>query len=51
MQTEDFCDSRCNLLEALTTFETGSESAMFMLANGEGGHERVISLRKQNAII
>jgi hypothetical protein len=50
MQTEDFADSRCSLIEALTTFETGTESGMYIIANGEG-QERVISLRKQTAII
>jgi hypothetical protein len=46
MQTEELCDSRCNFIEALMTFEVGNESEMFLLPNG-----RVISLRKQNAII
>jgi hypothetical protein len=46
MQTEDFCDSKCSLVEALMTFEAGTESGMFLLPSG-----RVISLRKQNAII
>ena len=36
-------------MESLTTFEVGSESGMFFLANGS--EERVINLRKQNAII
>jgi len=32
------------------TFEAGTESSMFLLKTGEG-QDRVISLRKQNAII
>ena len=49
LQTEDFADDRCNLMESLMTFEEGSESGMFLLTNGS--EERVINLRKQNAII
>jgi len=46
MQTEDFCDSKCSMVEALMMFEAGTESSMFLLPSG-----RVISLRKQNALI
>jgi hypothetical protein len=46
MENEDLCDLRCSLIEALRTFEAGTESGMFLL-----GGDRVISLRKQNAII
>ena len=46
METEEFCDTRCNLIEALGTFEAGTESGMYLLPSG-----RIISLRKQNAII
>ena len=49
LQTEDLCDDRCNFMESLGTFEVGRESGMFLLTNGS--EERVISLRKQNAII
>lgn len=51
MQTEDFSDPRCSLAEALTTFKAGKESGMFILSGGEEGQDRMISLRKQYAII